>query len=184
MICTAHSQEVTVTRTDDPELLTVTLEATRTLRNVTRTTVAWPVTFALDESGPRRHPTVIDRLGCAAGTQRWTKFELESRSATHVAARLPEPLRLAPGEECTVWFSGTETHLLNGDLRLALLTATVDPVVSVNVPPGFERGVEFGGREQDTRELDPGTFEYKGTLLPLQATRVRWWPSNQAEIET
>jgi hypothetical protein len=178
LICTGHDQTVTIAETDDPLLVRVTVEARRTIKNAARKTVPYRPTFALDEWGHEGRPTVIEQLGCEKAGQRVDAFEPESPGPTHVAVRLSEEFKLAPGDVCTVWFRGTETHPRNGEIRLALLAATVDPIITIVAPKDLRAVAEFGGRENHPRELEPGTVQFGGTLLPLQALRVRWSPTS------
>jgi hypothetical protein len=182
LVCSAHYQDVTVERTDDPNLVLVTTKSERTLRNIRNTPLSFQPPYAIDEWGHKGRPSRILDMGCSVRGQRHTSFSVRAEP-TFLDARLDDEIKLEPEESCDVWCVGQETKRLSDDIRDVFVNATHNPRITVSVPPGFEFEVGFGSpRSEGQRHIGDSTVQLEGTLLPLQAVTVRWWPSAQREL--
>jgi hypothetical protein len=179
LLCVRHEQTLVLADTDDPDLLTVTVELRRDLQNVGGEPVTFRPAFALDEWFYSGKPTRITTFRCMKqdGGRRIDTFtELGSRPFA-VDVELDSELRIRPGDIWTIWASGHETRRRSGArFDLVFEIPTCDPVVTVRPCEDIDFDVFFGSRGQERlRRIGPNTCELPGTLLPNQLLSVRWW---------
>ena len=180
IVCIRSLVVCTIRRLDGhSDLVSLDLRIERTFRNFNTKPERLHPSFDLEEwchaertritqVGARRDSTVR-----AGASPRLDPKEPRLRAA------LDAPLVLSPNGEAEVWYEGREIKHVHDHYMMVFLRPTLDPQFVVDVPDGFGRTVHFrDGREPPDDEVQPEPgrrWVLRGTMLPFQATEVRWW---------
>lgn len=167
---------LTLTPSEDANVLVAHLELQRDLRNITSHTARWRLRAALDEWFHDGQPSRITALRWTQGETTYDDITVTRDEQFMVIAESARELIFKPGELITVVFEGEETKHASDAMFLNIAFASVNPRITVRAPSGIIWRVMFGNRQQDQlREIGPNTRELPGTLLPGQTVQIRWW---------
>jgi hypothetical protein len=185
LVCEEHSQVVTLTGLEG-DLVRVDIDVTRILTNVTQKACEISGTYDVDDWSHSAHQSDITTIECTIGgnTQGGSTAGQDfvvMRRAHKVHGELTAPMRLPPGDTCTVHLHGYEVRHCNDALYSQPGRLTYKPVVKVQPCDGLEAKISFPGRTGlDVKERDGG-LELDGALLPFQAIEFRWWSSDRVQ---
>jgi hypothetical protein len=183
LLCERFDLTLTLSQTDDPELLTARMEQQRELRNVTSRTVSWRPFFAVDEWFHEGRPSQVLSIRSTQGDSTHGDVKVKPSEPFIVARDSTQELSLKPDERVTVAATGEETRHVSDAFFLFPTLATSKPRVTVRAPKEIEYCVMFGGRGRKVPEIAPDVHELMGTLLPGQVIQVRWWPRDKAAAQ-
>jgi hypothetical protein len=182
LVCDRFGLRLTLSRTDDPDLLTARFEMSRDFRNVTARTVECQPVVAVDEWFHDGRPSQVLALRATKSGTACGEMEPSPSPSIIVSRQLEKPVSLEPDEHVTVLAEAEETRHLNDAWFLNLIHATANPRVTVDAPDGVAFQVMYGFNRQAGRAAEIGrrTWSLPGTLLPGQVIQVRWWAEARA----
>lgn len=167
---------LTLSHSDDANLMTAGIELQRDLLNITSHTAQWLPSAAVDEWFHEERPSRMTALRCTQNGTTCSDMKITREEPFMVAAEAPQKLSVKPGEQVAVVIEGQETKHPSDAMFLNIAFASINPRITVRAPEGTVWRVMFGNRQQgQLREIGPNTRELPGTLLPGQTVQVRWW---------
>ncbi len=178
LVC-VRSRIVCTVRPLDTDRVTFDLRIERTFKNFNTKPEGFCPTFDLEE-WCHSEQTRIVKVGARQGATVFTGTAPRlDGDEPRWRASLAEPLVLEPSGEVEVWYEGREIRHAHDHHMMVFLTPTLDPEVVVDIPDEFGRTVHFRDGRRPKDEVvrpEPGRrWVLRGTMLPFQATEVRWW---------
>jgi hypothetical protein len=151
----------------------------RTVRNISRYSQEIRNSFAVDEWG-HQHKSGIELCTMKFGGKTYSETQPRSdlTNVDAIGVETKDVLSLKHKEEIVLISKGHEIKLGNSEHLISFRVPTVNPVVDVQMPPGFSHSFGFGVPVGEmTKSSIAETYELIGTQFPGQYMRLRWWPS-------
>jgi hypothetical protein len=179
LLCDRLDVTLTLTTTDDPEMMLAHCEWRQDLRNITSSTVPFRAVAAADKWFRDGRESRIIAIRCTYKGITTSDTEALPSSPFITGLRPTRPVVLGPNEAVTVVTEGEEPRHPSDAFFLNLTYATARTTVTVKAPAEFGRTVMFGNRER-VQSIGADTWELPGTMLPGHVVQVRWWPAADA----
>jgi hypothetical protein len=162
----------------DGGLFRLEISIERTVRNISRESQKVKNSFALDEWGHDQKSeieTCMMRFGDQTYSDTRPRLDL---SIDAIGLETKKVVSLKHGQEVTFVSKGYEIKPANSEHLISFRYPTVNPVVNVEMPPGFSHSFGFGvPGEEMMKSSIAERYELTGTQFPGQYMRLRWWPS-------
>ena len=177
-ICTKHHMVLKLTHLgENKDLVRLEISIERTLRNVSRSPENIRNSFAVDEWGFSAMKSGIDECKMEFGSKVLTSKPRKDVGADAIGMETAE-IKIKHDEEVTVVSKGYEIKHTNAEFIIDFRHPTVDPVVEISPPTGFNHSFGFGVPDEDVRKSSLfERYELNGTQFPGQSMRLRWWPT-------
>jgi hypothetical protein len=176
-LCVKHEMTLKLIPSDG-DLFQLEISIERTVRNISRYNQDVRNSFALDEWGHRQKSEIVlctMKFGGKTYTETQPRSDLKEVDAIGVETK--EVVSLKHGEEVVLVSKGHEIKVGNSEHLISFRVPTVNPVVDVQMPPGFSHNFGFGAPGEVTKSSIAERYELAGTQFPGQYMRLRWWPS-------
>ncbi len=156
-------------------------EFTREVKNITNKSRQETFGIGIQEWFHPEGDSRIKSLTVTYGKKRWSieneKVRLSKRGKPPILqAEITETFDVKPRETFSVVTEIEEIKYENDQTYSYYGTALKNPYVTVRVPKDMDYDVTFANRNQgELQDLGNNVYRLNGTLLPLQAIRIRWW---------
>jgi hypothetical protein len=181
-LCIEHAMIINVVPLTD-RLVRVDISVERTLKNISRHPELASSQIVLDEWDYSVHRSTIDQCVLLIGTERKNSIpDPDHAQRVDAICNKTESIEIKPGHTFKTISKGSEIHRRNGVLFRSFPNPTINPVVTVQAPAGFNNSCTFGvpGEKIIASEISK-QWKLDGTQFPGQYTRVRWWPEGSSE---
>lgn len=152
----------------------------RDVKNITTNTEIFTGYVSIDEWGFEGHTSKIAEYEVIHGDKRLALIEPLKKGPAKITGKT-EDILISPKGVVTIKSKTIEFKRPNDVLYFSFLAPTKNPIVEVTAPGNIEYVVEFGHRERVESEKYSGRHTLKGTFLPTQHIRVRWWVKPKSE---
>jgi hypothetical protein len=182
-ICEEHTHHVII-KEINPEIVQITTEIYRKLRNITDRERPIFASLHLDEWGYDQKTVIID---CEIQTLNGTlikKFKPAKVEKTGSSVRgFTEPVFIGAGDGVIIQLKGIEYKPHNSDLQFAYTNApTISPQIILTYDEAkFYATAYSTGHGENAKHPYLNRFTFKGTLLQGQRVVVRWYAKEIAE---
>jgi len=170
------SWTVDIMRTSDPDIVKVTTQTRKFLRNITNGPLSIRSTIHIDDWGHTERSAITQcELRSAEIKKQMRPEQIEYKADTTVYSATDE-VKIGPGETVELLATGIEYKTANDDIYFAMPYPTKNAEVNINAAPDLNAQGGFSTDLPSNKHPHLNRYVHKGFSFPWQRIMVRWWP--------